>query len=38
MLQAFKDAHFEWLMTNDVAQAESIMIDAVNKALCQSIR
>jgi hypothetical protein len=22
----------EWLMTNDVMQAESIMIDAINKA------
>ena len=37
MLQAFKDAPSEWLMTNDVAQAESVMIDDVNKALCQSI-
>jgi len=32
MLQAFKDAPTEWLMTNDVQQAESIMIDAVNYA------
>lgn len=32
MLQAFKDAPKEWLMTNDVQQAESIMIDAVNYA------
>ncbi len=33
MLKAFQDAPKEWLMTNDVMQAESIMIDAVNKAV-----
>ncbi len=33
MIKAFKDAPKDWLMTNDVQQAESIMMDAINKAV-----
>lgn len=34
MIKAFNDAPTEWLMTEDVMQAESIMKDAINKAEC----
>jgi hypothetical protein len=32
MIKAFQDAPKDWLMTNDVMQAESIMIESINKA------
>lgn len=34
MIKAFNDAPKSWLMTEDVMQAESIMKDAINKAIC----
>ena len=37
MIKAFKAAPAEWLMTNDVQQAESVMMDAVNMALSVKI-